>query len=247
MKKDRSWSNWLDPEKVQKGNYTLYRNYIENGQFIYYPDSKEKEDYIGHTTPVALGITAFLVGDDHGSDYVKCFLAKGKKFDTKQTYSLYFNGCLSEFMTGRKSLPFPQKDEELRQSFLLQHIDNEREYYLLSDKYFTECRDESDRMINETIREYVKGYFAWLESLVKENTSSDLSGSRKTIIAESIVIKLWEEYGSSFPTETKDMWRERWVDDGTVLDPILISHFEHGNSKHLLLAILNEARPVYIN
>lgn len=57
---------------------------------------------------------------------------------------------------------------------------------------------------------------------------------------ESVIHKLFEEYGTYFPDETKESWKQRWVNGSESLSPITKNEFKEGNDKHLILTILNE-------
>ena len=57
---------------------------------------------------------------------------------------------------------------------------------------------------------------------------------------ESVILKLFEEYRIYFPDETKESWKQRWVNGSESLPQITKNEFKEGNEKHLLLTILNE-------
>jgi hypothetical protein len=265
MSKSKQWADWLDERKAQEHfDYVLHRNYIERGQYVYstYPDSEQRSGrrivFIGNTKPIAVGITAFLAGDNRSSEYVKYYLQKEKDFSTVNTYLLYFHGCQNEFLKRKESLPYHRNEQDNRQDFLSEHLQQEKKNYLKSTRYFIDNKDEYDKRLNERLREYVKGYFMWLESLQENNNSvkprdayeikssrtlADKFEQNKLVIKESVVIKLWEEFGSLFPGETKQNWQKRWSGDPMSLIPIEIENFKEGNNKHLLLSILYLARP----
>lgn len=75
---------------------------------------------------------------------------------------------------------------------------------------------------------------------LKENDSI-IFESVKYVMNESLVLKLFDKYGPEFPEETKESWRERWMDNNMNLSPIKISSFKKGNNKHLLITIIHEA------
>ena len=83
------------------------------------------------------------------------------------------------------------------------------------------------------------------ENIIKEIELKPINNELISFILknESVIIKLFERYGSSFPSETKDLWKKRWINGNVSLPKINTDEFKIGNNKHLLLTILNEAFP----
>ncbi len=77
----------------------------------------------------------------------------------------------------------------------------------------------------------------------KQTEHSDSEADSYILKHESVINRLFEEYGSYFIGETNEVWKQRWIDGNDTLIPITIDDFKKGNNKHLLLTILNEAAP----
>jgi len=78
----------------------------------------------------------------------------------------------------------------------------------------------------------------WIEKHVERNKNVE---GKYVLTNESVILKLFEEYGSYFPSETKDIWKLRWIDGNDTLSRIEVDNFKVGNNKHLILTILHQA------
>lgn len=59
----------------------------------------------------------------------------------------------------------------------------------------------------------------------------------------SVIMLLYERYGTNFSEETAETWRDRWIQSRRILKPVNVDPFKPENNKHLILTILNIAAP----
>jgi len=90
--------------------------------------------------------------------------------------------------------------------------------------------------------------FFWLKFLEEKLKNGLISEKGNYVLKnESVILKLFEEYGIYFPDETKESWKQRWINGNDTLTAINIDTFKNGNNKHLILTILHEAhRPRFL-
>jgi len=83
---------------------------------------------------------------------------------------------------------------------------------------------------------HLSGLSEEITKALKDNNCI-LPESVKYVTKESIIFKLFERYGSDFPGESKESWKERWHDNKKVLEPVKF------NDKHLLITMLHKVHP----
>lgn len=84
----------------------------------------------------------------------------------------------------------------------------------------------------------IRRYLAFLN----EKKSTNETGNY-VLKNESVIVKLFEKYGDSFPDEKRELWKRRWIDGSESLPPITKNEFKEGNNKHLILTMLYEFFP----
>jgi hypothetical protein len=257
MISDLIWEDWLDKERItQVGEFFVHRNYYKDGgQFYsystYFQESKDTDSksspqhtsklaYIGDTRPIATGITAFFVCDFYNRACLKSYLKDHIDFDSRFFYQTYFNYCIAPNVQKNNILPVPNTFINIKKKFIQSHIEKEKNRLEESQKYFEECKNAEDEKLNCEIKEYAKGYLEWVENMDSE---SDIDAGNYVLKNESVILKLFEEYGVYFPGETKEIWMKRWINSKKSLRKVNVDNFKNGNNKHLLLTILHEAHP----
>lgn len=96
---------------------------------------------------------------------------------------------------------------------------SEREYYWYSEAL---CR---------------YNYLNWLK---KKDQVNSIKRVEFILKRESTITRLFEKYGDSFPNETLAIWKQRWIDDPSMLKGIEVDNrCKIGNSRHLLITILS--------
>lgn len=251
------WTDWLDEElRKLTGEFHVHRNYIEkDGQYRFTPyksvvdpssntmhlkDSKGKSIYIGDTPPIAKGITAYFIWDHGSKKCLKSLIELNLNFDTNSYYKFYFDYCFDIRVKANNRLPKPQPVETLRMEYLFDHLVDEKRRFTESSKYFDEKNNEDENHINIKLKKYVESYLEWVENM---QSNSDIETGNYVLKNESVILKLFEEYGGYFPVETKEVWKKRWINGKKSLRKINVDNFKNGNNKHLLLTILYEAHP----
>jgi len=255
MKRNLRWDDWLDEERISlTGEFRVHRNNIKSdGQYEFstFPGAEDRSInsthdqgnkataiYIGNTPPIAIGITAFFIRDYYNIRCLKFYIVNDLKYETINFYTRYFKYCIQPELYKNNKLPNPDSYENCEKRFIPIHLKNERLKLEESKKYFEECLNDKDEKVNSDVKKYVKGYLEWLENMEFNNNMVNVSYVLKN---ESVILKLYEEYGDWFPGETKEIWGKRWINNKRSLPKINVDNFENGNNKHLLLTILHEA------
>ena len=128
MTSNKRWDDWLDDERISKtGVFSVHRNYIGgNGQYLYsrYQRSKDRSMnpshnqgdkvepiYIGDTSPIATGITAYFVCDYLNLRCLKYYLENQQVYKTEIFYLRYLNYCIQPELNKNNMLPNPDTSE----------------------------------------------------------------------------------------------------------------------------------------
>ena len=169
-----SWEDSFDRETADKsGNFCLYRNYCIkhnneefNYEFLLIPGTLNWNPLLYLTTPVAKGITVYYCNSLFFEKSLFQHLSDDTSFSTHYIYENYFDKLFNVFLNKFNSRPTPVSKDEVECIFLPQHLKDETISLLESEKYYTECINENDRILKAKIREYVTGYFGWLKAKI---------------------------------------------------------------------------------
>lgn len=161
------WSDILDTESEQLGQYVMYRNYRKKEKdddnkkktlalkYEYSIYSRDSANSLWKTDPIAIGVTAYL-----------CFLKnRGVEISKfKQEMIGYYNMKLK---LGNDNFDDFSKDfNEI--VFCSEHQIEENEHYHKSRKMFSEVTDDEDLVLKEKIKDAANWYLRWLDDHLKE-------------------------------------------------------------------------------
>jgi hypothetical protein len=213
MRENLGWLDWFDNETVSKnGTFAIYRNYLlrgKEGESVYeFPQILGTLNWspdLSRTAPIAKGVTVFFYHGLYFETSLSRHLTDNTDFNPYEIYEIYFRTAFRHLLARHNRKPIPDADEIAEPIILKQHISMENDYLLESDRYFSECYNDEDRILKSKISEYVKGYIIWVTAkyeilnskhlhnrdVALEILSDKNTGSKKRILNHWTLKNLW--------------------------------------------------------
>lgn len=189
-----SWSDFYDEARYIK---TLDSYLFRNPYKIIVRNDHETEtvfkyslapgkNYIFDQKPIAKGITAYFGFDEvtKGIFSLKTRLERDLDFNRDGIFEYYMSFKLKFALRKNQRSAWPKSKEEVTLSFYKENILDEKNNLKESEKFFCECKDDSDKFIKDQLKDYVLAYIQWLqykfECISHESTTKDLNTAQRS-------------------------------------------------------------------